>query len=69
MKYKFNIFTGNFDLVSNGGGSTSGSAADIVTHSYNSAGNELKLYDPIIGQYLPLDYLVVTDEEGNVVTT
>lgn len=58
-----------FSLQSSSSGSgNTDSAGNIVTHAYNSAGNQLKLYDPTIGEYLPLDYLVVTDEEGNVIT-
>ncbi len=58
-----------FSLQSASSGSANtDSAGNIVTHAYNSAGNLLQLYDPVLGVYLPMDFLVVTDEEGNVIT-
>lgn len=41
----------------------------IVTHSCNPAGNPLTVYDPVSGAYFAADDSVVTDEQGNVVTT
>lgn len=40
----------------------------IVTHEYNVSGNLLKIYDPAVGDYVELGALIVTDNEGNVVT-
>ena len=41
----------------------------IVTHKLNQSGNPLVMYDPVTGIYQPMDFLVVTDSDGNVVTT
>lgn len=41
----------------------------IVTHNFNQSGNALVIYDPVTGLYQPMDALVVTDIQGNVVTT
>ena len=41
----------------------------IITHSGNQAGNPLMIYDPLTGLYTPMDFVNVTDSDGNVVTT
>jgi hypothetical protein len=41
----------------------------IVTHSTNQADNLLVVYDMVSGTYLPMGPVVVTDNDGNVVTT
>ena len=41
----------------------------IITHSLNPAGNPLTNYDPVNGQYFAADDQIVTDEQGNLVTT
>jgi len=69
-KYKFalNPLTGRFDLV-NGTSGTQFNVDTIITHKYTDTGNELALLDPFSGSYSKLGYLVVTDEEGNVIST
>lgn len=62
IKIKFNPIEGKFDLVQEF------NPDRIITHSFNPAGNPLVLYDPITGQYLPMDDQIVTDLNGNVVT-
>jgi len=39
----------------------------IITHEKNSVGNPLLIYDPAASAYIPLDFLTVTDNDGNVV--
>jgi hypothetical protein len=41
----------------------------IVTHSNFSTGNQLQIYDPKSGAFVDMGFLIVTDEEGNVITT
>lgn len=41
----------------------------MVTHSANQAGNPLVVYDPQSGMYLPMDDMIVTDNDGNVIVT
>jgi hypothetical protein len=41
----------------------------IITHSMNPAGNPLTVYDPVSGAYYAADDSVVTDNQGNLVTT
>ena len=41
----------------------------IITHSMNPAGNPLAVYDPVSGAYFPADDAIVTDSQGNLVTT
>lgn len=57
----FNPITGNFDLA------LKFNENRIVMHAYNSAGNPLVTYDVPSGQYIPGEYLTVTDNNGNVV--
>ncbi len=69
MPYKFNPFTGNLDLVSSGSTPTSTFDANVIlTHSNFSTGNPLQIYDPKSGAFVDMGDLIVTDEEGNVVT-
>jgi hypothetical protein len=65
MGFKFNALTGKFDLV--GSGSTS-NADDILTHRANQFGHVLMFFDPVLSVYYEADDLIVTDNEGNVVT-
>jgi hypothetical protein len=39
----------------------------IVTHEKNSVGNPLVMFDPVAAAYVSLDFLTVTDNDGNVV--
>ena len=39
----------------------------IITHSNNQAGNPLMIYDPVSGNYMEMQPLIVTDNNGNVV--
>ena len=41
----------------------------IITHSLNPAGNPMTNYDPMTSHYFPADDEIVTDSQGNVVTT
>lgn len=59
----FNPITGKLDMA------IKFNPDRIVTHTANQAGNPLVIYDPSSGLYLPMDALVVTDSDGNVVTT
>lgn len=63
IKYVLNPFTGQFDAVKDTNFNR------IVTHQYNAAGNVLMMYDPIVSAYIEMDALIVTDDDGNVVTT
>jgi hypothetical protein len=63
VKYVLNPFTGQFDAV------VPTDFNKILTHQRNSSGNPLVLFDPQTGVYVDLGDLIVTDEEGNVVTT
>ncbi len=62
VKYVLNPFTGQFDAV------TEVNFDRIITHQYNAAGHALMLFDPIANAYIEMDALIVTDDEGNVVT-
>ena len=59
----FNPLSGQFDNV------TSFNANRILTESLNAAGNPLVNYDPVTARYTPADDEVITDDDGNVVTT
>jgi len=59
----FNPLSGNFDNT------TSFNPNRILTESLNAAGNPLVCYDPYSSTYQPLDDEVITDDDGNVVTT
>jgi hypothetical protein len=50
------------------GGGASFNPDDILTHSYNPIGQAIVYFDPIAGAYFEADDLIVTDNEGNVVT-
>lgn len=63
LKVELNPITKTFDLVSEFNSNR------IVTHGYNQAGNKLQIFDPISGIYTDMDDLIVTDNEGNVVST
>lgn len=41
----------------------------ILTHSNSSTGNPLMTYDPILGVYVEADDAIVTDNNGNIVST
>lgn len=41
----------------------------ILTHSNNASGNPLMIYDPFLDSYQEMGDLIVTDNQGNVVTT
>ena len=58
-----NPFTGKLDMVRNF------EPNRVITHSCNPAGNPLTVYDPVSGAYFAADDALVTDENGNVVTT
>lgn len=58
-----NPFTGQLDMVRNF------EPNRVITHSCNPAGNPLTVYDPVSGAYFPSDDSVVTDNQGNVITT
>ena len=62
LKYEFNAITGKFDLVSEF------NPDRIITHSFNMAGSPLITYDARSGTYIDMGPLVVTDNQGNVVT-
>jgi hypothetical protein len=59
--YLFNVFTGNLDLA------LKFNENRIVTHQYNAAGDLLKTYDTRSAMQIDLGFLVVTDNDGNVV--
>jgi hypothetical protein len=40
----------------------------IATHTLNPAGNPLVIYDPVSGLYMSMGPIVITDNNGNVVT-
>lgn len=61
-KYIFNPLTGQFDAI------TDVDFSDIITHEKNQAGKDLVIYDQASSTYLPLHFLVVTDNEGNVIS-
>ena len=58
-----NPFVGQLDMVRNF------EPNRIITHSLNPAGNPLTVYDPLSGGYYAADDSIVTDSDGNVVTT
>lgn len=62
QKYIFNPITGQFDAI------TEVDFSDILTHEKNQAGIDLVIWDDVHKVYLPLHFLVVTDNEGNVVS-
>ena len=41
----------------------------IITHQLNPSGNPMVMYDPLTGFYFPMGFVVVTDNNGNVVVT
>lgn len=63
QSFLFNPLTGNFDLV------LKFNENRIVTHGYNSAGGKLMVFDPLSMSHIDLGFLVVTDNDGNVVVT
>ena len=58
-----NPFTGQLDMVRNF------EPNRVITHSCNPAGNPLTVYDPVSGAYFAADDSVVTDNQGNLITT
>lgn len=64
LKLIFNPVEARFEFVNSG----SSSDVNIVTHFLNQSGNPLVLFDTVTNTYKPLDFLVVTDNDGNVVT-
>lgn len=63
VKYVLNPFTGQFDAV------MEVNFDRIITHEYNELGNPLVMFDPVSGLYIEVGAMLVTDNEGNVVTT
>lgn len=59
----FNALTGNLDLA------LKFNADRIITHSLNPIGHQLASYDPAASTYFSMDFVVVTDNAGNVVST
>ena len=59
----FNPFTGNLDMINKF------NPDRIVTDDRNAAGYPLMMFDPHTNTYMPLGPLVVTDDDGNVVTS
>lgn len=65
MGFKFNPLTGELDLV----GKQSGQTIEIITHFCSPFGQQILFFDPQLNAYYSADDLIVTDNEGNVVTT
>jgi hypothetical protein len=61
MPYKFNVFTGNFDLVSGGGGGGSG---DVVGPT-SSTDNAFARWDGTTGKLLQDSTAATLDDSGN----
>lgn len=62
VKYLFNPLTGQFDMV------LAFNADRILTAEFNSAGNPNLVYDLITNSWLEDGPVVITDDDGNVVT-
>jgi hypothetical protein len=61
LKYEFNVFTEELDLVSEF------NTDRIITHEKNNAGHMLMTYDPATGLHVPMEPMIVVDNNGNVV--
>jgi hypothetical protein len=59
-KFVLNPISGQLDLVN------ISDESEIVTHTQNSAGNPLSIYDPTLGVNLAMGPLPVTDNNGNL---
>jgi hypothetical protein len=63
LKYEFNVFTKQLDLVQEF------NANRILTSEYLPNGNMRKVYDPETGFYMDAGPEIVFDNNGNVVVT
>jgi hypothetical protein len=61
LKYEFNVFTENLDLVSDF------NTNRIVTAERNSAGSKFHTFDPFSNQFIEDGPRVVINNAGNVV--
>ena len=61
-KMVINPITGKVDVVAEF------NTSKIITHSKNQMGNDIVFFDPNFNIYVPADDMVVTDNEGNVVS-
>ena len=61
LKYEFNPLTGELDLISEF------NTDRILTHEKNSAGYLLMTYNPASGTHIPMEPLIIVDNNGNVV--
>ena len=63
LKYEFNPLTGELDLIKEFNPNR------IITHRLSPFANARVDWDPIVGVYYVADDAIVTDGNGNVVTT